>query len=173
MSFITLVPPRYAVPYKKIGAFAVYAAICDYYGTSKPVPYKIFAPDYGMGQRHSLLICTTPDLKSLRGVGAYLRSKSRVLALVPSITFFKSSPRNASPRPLKIPSVLYLNELTAGDAGGLAGCDDDLAVFDFTREVSAAGGIELGENVVKEEHGTLARDGGADLPFGKLHGKRQ
>ena len=27
--------------------------------------------------------------------------------------------------------------------------------------------------LVKEKYGTLARDGGANFPFGKLHGKRQ
>ena len=53
----------------------------------------IFAQNFGTGQRLSNSITQKTDPKSLRGVGAYLHSKSRVLALVPSITFCKSSPR--------------------------------------------------------------------------------
>ena len=65
--------------------------------------YANFCPKLRNEAETPHYIFITPFLKVLRGLGAYLRSKSRVFALVPSITFFKSSPRTASPRPIKIP----------------------------------------------------------------------
>ena len=59
--------------------------------------------------------------------------------------------------------ILHSNQLTAGDAGGLAGGDDDLPLANLARKVRAARAIQLGEYIIKEEYRFFAAHGGANL----------
>ena len=56
-----------------------------------------------------------------------------------------------------------MNQLTAGDAGGLAGGDDDLPLANLARKVSAARAIQFREHVIKEEHRLFATHSGTNL----------